>query len=103
MPQLGASASAHWPCGSCPLGTFVQVPALPPSAQDLQLPVHAVAQQALCAQIPDLQSPPAPQVAPGGLSPQLPETQKLPAVQSASAEQMVLQAPVDPQVHGAHD
>jgi hypothetical protein len=80
---------------------LVHDPALPDRLQDLQSPVQAVEQQAPCAQIPDLQSVAAPQLAPGGFSPQLPETQKLPLVQSASTEQVVLQAPVDAQVHGA--
>jgi hypothetical protein len=101
--QVAAPLSEHCPRGSWPDGTLVHEPALPVSAQDVQLPVQAVRQHAPCAQIPDLQSVPAPQLAPGGLSPQLPETQKLPLVQSASAEQVVLQAPVDPQVQGAQD
>ena len=94
---------AHCASGSWPAGTLMQVPALPATSQDLQLPVQTVAQQTPSAQIPDLQSVAAPQLAPGALSPQLPETQKLPLVQSASAEQVVLHIPVDPQVHGKHD
>jgi hypothetical protein len=97
--QLGASWSAHCASGSCPAGTLMQVPALPVIAHDMQLPVQVVAQQTLFAQWPDLQSPSAAQVAPGGLGPQLPLTQKLPLpVQSASAEQVVLHDPVVPQM-----
>jgi hypothetical protein len=81
----------------------MQVPALPVIAHDMQLPVQVVAQQTPCAQWPDLQSPSAPQLAPGGLGPQLPFTQKLPVVQSASAEQVVLHVPVVPQMNGEHD
>jgi hypothetical protein len=81
----------------------MQVPALPWTAHDLQLPVQVVAQQTPCAQWVDLQSPSAPQLAPGGLRPQLPFTQKLPLVQSASAEQVVLHDPVAPQVNGEQD
>ncbi len=86
----------------------MQVPALPAIAHDMQLPVQVVAQQTPCAQWVDLQSPSAPQLAPGGLRPQLPFTQKLPVVQSASAEQVVLHWPEAEeadvaQVNGAHD
>jgi hypothetical protein len=81
----------------------MQVPALPVIAHDLQLPVQVDAQQTPCAQWVDLQSPSAPQLAPGGLRPQLPLTQKLPLVQSASAEQVVLHDPVVPQVNGEQD
>src|SRR5580704_3663231 len=80
----------------------MQVPALPAIAQDWQLPVQVVPQQTPCAQCVDLQSPSAPQLAPGGLSPQLPETQKVPVVQSASDEQVVLHCPPVPQTYGAH-
>ena len=82
----------------------MQVPALPPTSHDMQLPAQVVAQQTLCAQWVDLQSVSAPQLAPGGLGPQLPATQKLPLpVQSASAEQVVLHCPVVPQMYGEHD
>jgi hypothetical protein len=81
----------------------MQVPALPATSHDMQLPVQVVEQQTPCAQWVDLQSVSAPQLAPGGLSPQLPETQKLPLVQSASDEQVVLHCPVVPQVNGEHD
>ena len=82
----------------------MQVPALPATLHDMQLPVQVVAQQTLWAQWPDLQSPSAPQLAPGGLGPQLPATQKLPLpVQSASDEQVVLHCPVVPHTYGAHD
>jgi hypothetical protein len=43
--------------------------------QDLQAPVHAVAQQAPCAHIPDTHSPFAVQTAPLVLRPQLPALQ----------------------------
>ena len=82
----------------------MQVPALPVTSHDMQLPVQVVAQQTLWAQWDDLQSLSAPQLAPGGLSPQLPEMQKLPLVQSASTEQVVLHCPpVVAQVNGEHD
>ena len=81
----------------------MQVPALPVIAHDLQVPVQVVEQQTPWAQIPDLQSESAPQLAPTGFGPQLPLTQKLPVVQSESLEQVVLHCPVVPQTKGAHD
>src|ERR1700759_2807532 len=81
----------------------MQVPALPVIAHDLQVPVQVVEQQTPCAQIADLQSVLAPQLAPGGLSPQLPLTQKFPLTGSASAERVVLQGPVVPPMNGAQD
>ena len=81
----------------------MQVPALPVTAHDLQVPVQVVVQQTPSAQIPELQSALAPQVAPGGFSPQLLLTQKLPLVQSASTEQVVLHCPVAPHTNGAQD
>ena len=50
VPQLDAIWSGHWPIGSCPAGTDAQVPAVPASAHDTQVPAHAVAQQTPCAQ-----------------------------------------------------
>jgi hypothetical protein len=81
----------------------MQVPALPAIAHDLQVPVQAVAQQTPCAQIPELQSPSAPQVAPIGFLPQLPATQKLPVVQSLSLAHVVLHCPADPHMNGMQD
>lgn len=76
----------------------MQLPALPPgSPQDLQLPVQVVEQQAPCAQIPELQSTSAPQLAPIGFLPQLPPLQVLGAMQSASTVHVVLHAPAVPQ------
>src|SRR5262245_2876564 len=37
-PQLAAPSSAHSPCRSCPSGTGRQVPSLPDTAQDRQVP-----------------------------------------------------------------
>jgi hypothetical protein len=81
----------------------MQVPALPVIAQDLQVPVQAVAQQTPWAQVPELQSALAPQLAPMGFNPQLPDTQKLPVAQSVSPEQVVLHWPEEPQMKGAQD
>jgi hypothetical protein len=68
---------------------LLQVPALPDSAHDLQVPVQSVLQQTPWAQNPDWHSVPAPHVAPGGLRPQLPALQVAGATQSASTEQVV--------------
>jgi hypothetical protein len=93
-----APLSEHCPSGSIPAGTLMQLPALPPgSPQDLQLPVQVVAQQAPCAQIPELQSTSIAQLAPIGFLPQLPLLQVVGAMQSASTVQVVLHWPVAPQ------
>jgi hypothetical protein len=90
-PQVEAPASLHCPPGSCPSGTFLQVPSLPLIAHDLQVPVHAVMQQRPCAQIFELHSASAPQIAPIGFGPQLPLWQLLGATQSASVMHVVRQ------------
>ena len=100
VPQPAAPASVHWFSGSCPIPTFVQVPSVPASAHDLQVAVHAVAQQIPCAQIPFAQSVLAVQVAPFGRLVQTLPMQTLGETQSVSAVQDVLQAPV-PQVNGS--
>jgi hypothetical protein len=76
--------SAHWPSGSSPAGTLVQVPALPETAHDWHMPVQVVWQQTPCAQIPELQSSLVAQVPPSGRLPQLPPLHEFGAVQSAS-------------------
>jgi hypothetical protein len=76
-------------------------------AQDMQVPVQAVAQQTPCAQWVDMQSALAEQLAPGGFRPQLPPLQELPVEQSVSAVQTVLHepafAPLVVQTYGAQD
>ena len=81
----------------------MQVPALPWTAHDLQVPVQAVAQQTPSAQNAELQSSLVPQLAPIGFLPQLPETQNVPVAQSMSIEHVVLHCPAVPQLNGAHD
>jgi hypothetical protein len=88
VPQVEAPWSVHWFSGSCPAGTVEQVPPVPVSAQDMQLPVHAVRQQTPCAQIPLLHSIPAMQGAPSGFRPQLCAVQTLPVVQSMDVVQV---------------
>jgi hypothetical protein len=103
-PQVAAPESVHCMNGSWPAGTFAHVPALPVSAQDLQVPVQAAEQQTPCAHTVELHSASLPQVAPTGFLPQLPPMQLLGAMQSASVMQVVRQATVAPvaQTNGAH-
>lgn len=81
---------------------FEQVPLLPESAQDLQVPVHAVAQHAPCAQMFELQSASAVHTAPFGFFPQLEFMHWFGATQSVALLQSVRQAPLDPHVNGSH-
>ena len=78
------------PSGSSPAGTSVQVPALPATAHDLQVPVQAVMQQTPWAQMPELQSSSIAHVPPSGRLPQLPALQVFGAVQSPSTEQVIM-------------
>ena len=71
-----------------------QVPFVPVSAQDMQVPVQAALQQTPCAQWVEPQSESAVQAEPGPFLPQLPPMQKFPVEQSASTVQVVLQTPV---------
>ena len=82
VPQVFGPESAHWFSGSVLAGMAVQTPRVPPSAQDMQIPVHEPAQQTPWAQNPLLHSVPAPQDAPSGLRPQLEAVQTLPVVHS---------------------
>ena len=100
LPQVAAPASVHWFSGSAPLGTLVQAPGVPASAQDRQVPVQAVPQQMPCSQKPELHSPAPPQAAPIGFRPQLLVLQTLGDAQSVAVEHVVLHAPV-PQAYGA--
>lgn len=79
----------------------MHVPSLWEIAQDLQVPAHVVAQHAPCAQLPELHSALAPQLAPRGFPPQLPFRQEWPAVQSASDTQVVLHCPLVAHWNGA--
>ena len=70
-----------------------QVPPVPVSEHDMQVPVQAVWQQTPCAQMPLAQSVPAMHAAPRGYLPQLPPVQTFPAEQSAFVLQVALQLP----------
>jgi hypothetical protein len=97
VPQLGAPMSAHWFKGSCPAGTALQVPTVPASAQERQVPAQAVAQQTPSSQNVELHSAAEAQAAPIGFLPQLPVTQVLGALQSPFAVQTERQDAFGPQ------
>jgi hypothetical protein len=93
FPQVVAPSAVHWLFGSMPsAGTGLQVPGVPASAQDMQLPVQAVVQQTPWVQNPLWQSPAAAQLAPGGRRPHEPLLQTFGVAQSASAAHVDLQA-----------
>jgi hypothetical protein len=95
VPQLAAPWLVHRPVGSAPPeGTAVQVPTPPARAQDMQVPVQAVAQQTPCAQTALWHSVPCWQTAPLGLRPHEPAPQNWPGAQSPSLVQ------ADPQAFG---
>lgn len=100
---MEALLAAHWVVGFgvWPAGTGVQVPGVPVSTHDMQVPVQAVLQQTPCAQKPDWQTVPELQGDPGGSLPQLPPVQEFGETQSAFVVQVVLQAPV-PHSNGSH-
>jgi hypothetical protein len=53
VPQLAAPWTAQRPAGSpVPAGTGVHIPRLPTTAQDMQVPLQAVAQHTPSVQIP---------------------------------------------------
>ena len=85
--------SAHSLFASCPAGTDAQVPAVPVSAHDTQVPVHAVEQQTPCAQKLCVHWLAVVQGWPSASLPQLMLTQLLGATQSVAAlVQVVLHA-----------
>jgi hypothetical protein len=83
-------------------GTGEQVPAVPVSAQDIQVPLHEVPQQIPWAQMVLLHSVPLEQTAPFGLSPHDPPLQEAGIAQSLSVAQVALQAFV-PQANGKQE
>jgi hypothetical protein len=64
VPQVAEPASAHWLSGSVVGGANVQVPIVPVSAHDRQVPVHELAQQTFCWHWPVWHSLPAAQTTP---------------------------------------
>jgi hypothetical protein len=103
VSQVSAPLSAHWPSGSWPAGTVLQVPAVPDSAHDRQVPAQVVPQQVPCSQNPELHCEAPAQALPSGFLPQLPFTQVLGVEQSVSIMQLVRQVPLGSQAKGAHD
>jgi hypothetical protein len=101
VPQLAAPLSGHWLSGSAPTGTSVQVPALPASAQERQVPVQLELQQTPCWQRPDAHSAAVVQAAASGFFEHWPALQTLGAAQSLSVLQVVRQVPLEPQLKGA--
>jgi hypothetical protein len=88
VSQLDGSRSTHvWVGSGHPLGTFVQMPIVPDSAQDRHALAQVVAQQTPCAQVPDTHSGPLEQNAPFGFLPQEFPRQTLPGEQFASLVQ----------------
>jgi len=103
VPQVVPPLSVHWSRGSCPTATSVQVPALPASAHDRQVPLQLEAQQTPCWHRPDAHSVPAAQVPPSGFFEQTPPLQMLGATQSVLVEQRVRQRPLVQQLYAPHD
>ena len=97
MPQLDEPESAHGLRGSVLAGIAVQTPRLPVRAHDVQIPVHAPAQQTPCWHEPDAHSVLAAQSAPFTFLPQIVPLQTVPAAQSAFVAHEVRQVPVVPQ------
>ena len=90
MPQLFAPWSVHWFSGSCPGGTLVQVPSVPASAHDWQVPVQAARAADALLRSSVMHSPAAAQAAPVGFLVQTPITHTLGAAQSVSTVHEVL-------------
>jgi len=93
VPQVEVADVAHCAAalGASPAGTALHVPALPVTAQDMQVPVQVVAQQTPCWQRFDEHSEAAAHVVPFGFSEQLPLLQAVGDTQSALVAQVVLQ------------
>jgi hypothetical protein len=103
LPQGELIEVRHWPAGAAlPDAMFVQVPALPVTLHDWQVP-HAVdAQQTPSTQVRPLrQSDVALQVWPWWFRPQMLAVQWFPIVQSPSPVQAVLQLPAALHAYGA--
>jgi hypothetical protein len=93
VPQVDVAVVAHWlaTAGGAPSPTLLQVPLLPVSAHDLQVPVQLLAQQTPCWQNPELHSFAVVQASPSGCFVQTPPLQMFGETQSASAAQVILQ------------
>lgn len=101
MPQPEAPLSVHWASGSWPTGTSVQVPALPVSAHERQVPVQLELQHTPCWQRPDAHSAAVVHAAASGFFEHWPALQTLGDAQSVSLVHAVRQEPLVPQLNGA--
>src|SRR6185369_894260 len=102
VPQVAAPASVHWLSGSWPVGTLVQVPIVPASAQDWHRPVQLVAQQTLCEQLLLAHSVPVVHAAPLIFFEQTPPLHTFGLLQSPSTMHEILHA-VAPHWYGSQD
>ena len=103
VPQPAAPLSAHWPRGSAPAATSVQVPAVPARAQDRQAPRHPLAQQTPCSQKPEPHSVAAAQAVPAAFFLHVPPIQKLSVTHCALVVQVVGQVPPVPHRNGEQE
>jgi len=103
VPQVDAPLSVHWFSGSAPTATNEQVPAVPDSAHDRQVPVQLELQQTPCWQRPDAHSVPPAQVVPSGFFVHWPALQMLGAMQSALVVQVVKQVLLELQLYAPHE
>jgi hypothetical protein len=73
VPQVDAACVAHWlaTTGGVPADTSEQVPTLPVSAHDWQVPLQSLSQQNPCEQNPELHSAAIPQLTPVCFLPQV--------------------------------
>jgi hypothetical protein len=103
LPQVEEGIAAHTPAGSAaPAGTGAQVPCLPGSPQELQLPQLATAQQSPLVQWVLMQSAPVAHECPFWTRlVHEPDWQVSPPVQSLSVVQLVRHA-FAPQTYGSH-
>jgi hypothetical protein len=90
-------AAGHWLCtsGGLPAGISEQVPTLPASTHDWQVPLQSLSQQTLCEQKPEAHSPPIMQLTPVCFLPHIAPRHVLGARQSVpdvATVQVVLQA-----------
>lgn len=107
FPHVVDAAIGHCDAtsGGSPVAIGEQVPMLPVSEHDMQVPVHALLQQTLLTQKPDAQSEFSPDehVPPIGILPQLMVTQVFPDVQSAAVVLHVVLHAVVAHWYGAHE
>jgi hypothetical protein len=103
VPQVAAPLSVHWLSGSAPTGTKVQVPALPDSAHDRQVPVQLELQQTPCWQRPEAHSPPPEHAVPSGFKVHWPALQMLGELQSALVVHVVRQVALELQLYAPQE